>query len=291
MSAELETYLSRLEHELGRRGLDDSRILEEARGHLADATEAGIRRGLAPDAAAREAIARFGSPEAVARNFAAERHRLRDRLLLWAAVAIGVAIAYVDSRPHWDDAGIVACAMLIAAAVLGLIGPQRPWRWALAVGIWIPLYALARTGSPGALAMFIVLAFPAVGAYSGMALRRVLTPAGPSRVHFVLRQHDRARRFALHSLVKARKHSVPPSVSEPEARAQVVPFLERAVLDSAAPAAWAAVQSLTLLEEAISAGKHVRRYRVLFETGATATVVHASDDRSVSIDASPESET
>jgi hypothetical protein len=46
--------------------------------------------------------------------------------------------------------------------------------WALAIGIWIPLFALLRTHAAGSLAMFVVLAFPLAGAYAGMAVRRIL---------------------------------------------------------------------------------------------------------------------
>jgi len=289
MSAELETYLAQLERELRKRGLVDARVLEEARGHLTDAADEGVRRGLTPDEAVHVAVARFGTPQGVARKFAAERYRLRDRLLLAAAVAMGIAIAYVDSRPGWDDAGITAGSLLIAAGVVALIGPQRPWLWALAVGIWIPLHALTRTGSPAAMAMFVLLAFPAVGAYSGMALRRALLAAsGPQEHTFkLIRQRDRRSRFALHTLVKAKGHRALPLASEPEIRSQIVPFLERVTRDSNPLGVSGAIQSLTLLDDAVCAGRHVRTYRALFDNGAAVTVVHTSDERSVSIDASP----
>ena len=103
---------------------------------------------------------------------------MRDKLLLVAAVLVGLAIAYIDSRPTWDDAGVTAFALVVSAGVCGLIDsqrPQRPWRWALATGIWIPLHAIAKTAAPGSLVMLVVLAFPLAGAYAGMAARRMLT--------------------------------------------------------------------------------------------------------------------
>ena len=93
------------------------------------------------------------------------------------AIAFGIAIAWVDSRPNWNDDGITAGAMMLAAGVLGLIGPRRPWLWALLIGIWIPAHAIARAPSTGALAMLLVLIFPLVGAYIGMAVRRGFSPA------------------------------------------------------------------------------------------------------------------
>jgi hypothetical protein len=58
--------------------------------------------------------------------------------------------------------------------VCGLIAPMRPWRWALLVGIWIPLHTLVQTGSPRSLIMLVVLAFPFAGAYAGTAIRRAI---------------------------------------------------------------------------------------------------------------------
>ena len=92
MKSELDTYLARLRFELRKLGLLDDRIIEEARGHLTDATERGKQRGLTLDAAEREAIAQFGSPELVAWNFAVEKCRVPNRLLQAAAVIIGTVI-------------------------------------------------------------------------------------------------------------------------------------------------------------------------------------------------------
>jgi len=50
-SAALEAYLSRLERELRKRGLQDRRIVDEAREHLFDAVDDGLQRGLSVDAA------------------------------------------------------------------------------------------------------------------------------------------------------------------------------------------------------------------------------------------------
>jgi uncharacterized protein involved in exopolysaccharide biosynthesis len=62
----VDAYLSRLERELRRRGIEDARVVEEAREHLLDAVEDGRQRGLSMEDAAREAFERFGAPEAVA---------------------------------------------------------------------------------------------------------------------------------------------------------------------------------------------------------------------------------
>ena len=127
---------------------------------------AKLQSGLSPEGAEREATVRFGSPETVANTFAAERFAVLNRVLFLAAVLIGIGIAYVDSRPPWDDTGVTAFALLTSAAVFGLARPRRPWLWALAIGLWIPLFALLRTHAAGSLAMFVVMAFPLAGAYA-----------------------------------------------------------------------------------------------------------------------------
>ena len=80
-SGPLEAYVSRLRHELAKRGLGDTRIIEEVREHLVDAMDEGLQRGWSHEAAAREAFDRFGTPETVAEQFAAERGGMRKHLL------------------------------------------------------------------------------------------------------------------------------------------------------------------------------------------------------------------
>ena len=106
-----------------------------------------------------------------------ERMTYRDLGLFLAALVLGLAIAWVDSRPHWDDAGITAGSLLLSAAVLGMMGPRRPWLWALAIGIWVPLcmiadHLAAHTVTLRTAGSLVILAFPLAGAYAGMGLRR-----------------------------------------------------------------------------------------------------------------------
>ncbi|HEX4348484.1 MAG TPA: hypothetical protein VHZ73_12990 [Vicinamibacterales bacterium] len=94
------------------------------------------------------------------------------------AVLAGLCIAYVDSRPHWDDTGVTVFSMVGVAFLLGCALPRRPWLWALGVGVWIPVHTMVRTGDPQAAVMLVVLLFPLAGSYSGAFLRRTLWPAG-----------------------------------------------------------------------------------------------------------------
>ena len=91
------------------------------------------------------------------------------KLLLPLAICFGLLIAYVDSRPTWDDTGITVGALIGSCCVLGALSPERPWLWALAVGLWLPAYEIATSRSFGSL---VALAFAFAGAYAGMGLRR-----------------------------------------------------------------------------------------------------------------------
>jgi TolB protein len=79
MPGPVDAYVSRLKNELRQRGIEDTRIAEEAREHLIDAVEDGRQRGLSVDDAEREAFERFGTPESVAAHIARERDRTMNR--------------------------------------------------------------------------------------------------------------------------------------------------------------------------------------------------------------------
>jgi len=95
-------------------------------------------------------------------------------VLLAVAVVLGILIAFVDSRPTWDDTGVTAAAIVASCGVLGLLGPDRPWLWALAVGMWVPALGIAKAGNYGSL---LALPFAFAGAYAGAATRRALRAA------------------------------------------------------------------------------------------------------------------
>ena len=171
----LDSYLQDLDRELRRRGHADPEIIEETREHLVDSIAAAQLRGTAPEQATLSAIARFGSPNQIAAQFMADRYRSLHYLLFVIAALVGILITSVDSRPTWDDTGITVFCLVLSGAVLGAIGPQRPWLWALAIGIWIPVHQITRTPT---LAVFagglVIAAFPMVGAYCGMFCRRAV---------------------------------------------------------------------------------------------------------------------
>lgn len=96
-----------------------------------------------------------------------------NKFLFAASLLLGLFFAYVDSRPTWDDAGVLAGAILLSCGILGALGPQRPWLWALLVGLPMPIHSFLETHQPPASAVAIVFAF--VGAYAGFGLRRMMT--------------------------------------------------------------------------------------------------------------------
>ena len=96
------------------------------------------------------------------------------RLILALAILDGLFIAWMDSRPHWDDTGITVGALVLSSGLLALLAPRRVWLIAMAVGIWIPLHAMVTNGDPR---MLLVLLFPLAGAYGGLGIRKLAAKA------------------------------------------------------------------------------------------------------------------
>ena len=164
----IQSYLRSLEWELWLRGLSDPEILAEIESHLLESVEQGLRRGLNREQAEQEALTRFGSAKFVSSTFEKERINLMQKILLAVAVLSGLFIAYVDSRPTWDDTGITVGTILLVCGLIALLGYQRPWLLALAVGGWLPLYERITTHNFGTI-LALIIAF--IGAYAGWAFR------------------------------------------------------------------------------------------------------------------------
>jgi hypothetical protein len=93
---------------------------------------------------------------------------MMQSILFAVAVLAGLLSAYVDSRPNWDDTGILVAGLLLVSGLLTLLGHRRPWLVALAVGLWIPLHDIYLSHD---LRMLVVLLIPFMGAYLGWAVR------------------------------------------------------------------------------------------------------------------------
>ncbi len=90
-----------------------------------------------------------------------------QKILFAVALTAGLSIAFVDSRPTWDDTAITVAALLVCGVIIGLLIKRRPWLYALALGLWLPLWEGIASRN---FTILIVLIFPFIGVYAGWAL-------------------------------------------------------------------------------------------------------------------------
>ena len=98
------------------------------------------------------------------------KSKIKFWMLLIIAIALGMLIGFIDSRPHWDDTGITVGMILIASAFLGFVRPRRVSIWALSVGIWIPVWDMVQNNNYSS---FIALPIAFVGAYIGVLVYKL----------------------------------------------------------------------------------------------------------------------
>jgi hypothetical protein len=105
--------------------------------------------------------------------------RLHRQQLLAAvfALAAGCGIAWMDSRLSWDDAGITAAAVVLAAGIAAL-GRLSPWIAALLVPAPLLAVQLSRE-----VAVLLAIPFALAGAALGAGALRLgsAPPAGLPR--------------------------------------------------------------------------------------------------------------
>jgi hypothetical protein len=105
---------------------------------------------------------------------------LTSILAVVVAIVAGLGLAFIDSRPGFDDTGVTAVGLAIAGGIAVLIdGSGRLFRAALLaglVGIWIPLLEIAPPGNTGPL---LALVFSGAGAAVGaLIVRAIARPSG-----------------------------------------------------------------------------------------------------------------
>jgi hypothetical protein len=83
-----------------------------------------------------------------------------------AALCAGLGIAWVDSRPGWDDAGLTAAALVITAALASL---ARVPPWLAAVLVAGPMLVAELSSGTGVL---LAIPFAIAGACAGVFVRR-----------------------------------------------------------------------------------------------------------------------
>ena len=97
--------------------------------------------------------------------------KLKFWILLVSAIIFGLLIAWVDTRPTWDDTGITAATIIIVTAILGAVMTKRVWIWALAVGIWIPVFNIVLNNNYGSI-LALIVAF--IGSHAGVFIRKII---------------------------------------------------------------------------------------------------------------------
>ena len=102
-SVRLEAFLAQLASEFRKRGVNDTRLVEEAREHLVDIIEEGIRRGLSAEDAEHHAFTRFGPPEMVAAGFTERRYRMLNWLPPMLSKVAGVLRHQAPRAGHYHD--------------------------------------------------------------------------------------------------------------------------------------------------------------------------------------------
>ena len=94
----------------------------------------------------------------------------RTALIAAAALALGIAIALIDSSPGWDSDGITAGLLFLGAGGAAVMARGRqPWLRAALVGLPTPILEILRTGNSGSVLAFV---FAAAGAMAGWAISR-----------------------------------------------------------------------------------------------------------------------
>lgn len=91
-------------------------------------------------------------------------------ILLIIAIALGVLICWIDTRPNWDDTGITAAMVFAVTTCLGFMMPDRAWIWVFAVWVWIPLWGIVLSNNYAAV---LALAVAFIGAYVGAFIRKL----------------------------------------------------------------------------------------------------------------------
>lgn len=257
-SPRLDTYLHRLEQDLTRHGLIDPRalrrIVQETRDHLVDAFERARERGLSAEDAEEDAFVRFGPPEAVAAQFAAERAPTASRRLLRFVGQI-VWFFATGWSPQCADPRRYAKA-------------ARPGPLALASVHDVPSFRSRWRGTPRRVHHMVMARDTA----------SLFTPAATDGVNPGIADNQPQATDTLKQLMRgAATGSLDPTLISADSRDQLAPALTHL-----GPSLGRAgtLDALTLVDE-----KRIRRYRATFTDGTHGlwTVVHAADGTVVSL--------
>lgn len=111
------------------------------------------------------------------------RYRWQFDLLCIAIAVLGGFIAgAVDFRNDEPQAAVLV--IVVFAGLLGLVQPKKAWRWAIIVGLGVPIVYLIATAlgyqpksvpEPGWYASLIALIPAFISTYSGVLLRKAIS--------------------------------------------------------------------------------------------------------------------
>ena len=91
-------------------------------------------------------------------------------LFLILAVASGVIIGWIDTRPNWDDTAITVFLIFFSSAIIGGGFPKRAWLWAIIIGGSVISFNFFIQNNFQAMAALII---SFLGSYIGVSIRNI----------------------------------------------------------------------------------------------------------------------
>jgi hypothetical protein len=107
-----------------------------------------------------------------AENATSRTAPLRGLIVSVVALALAVGIAWVDTRPNWDDTGVTAGALLLTAGFAAAAG--LPW-WGAALLVAMPVLLAELPNGAG---VTLALAVTTIGSLLGAGIRRTVRAMG-----------------------------------------------------------------------------------------------------------------
>lgn len=108
-----------------------------------------------------------------------DRRPASDALYYILAIAFGIFAGWVDVKV--GDLLFTALLVLAPCILLGALRPQRPWRWTVVVGVFVPIADLLayivmtqRPSRAQVYESFLAFLPGLVGAYGGSMMRGVI---------------------------------------------------------------------------------------------------------------------
>ena len=106
---------------------------------------------------------------AIAQESGTGTNTLASVLTAALALVVGCCIAWMDTRPGWDDTGVTAGALLLGGILAAALGLR--W-WVAALLVAAPI--VVAEGRGAGWAVLLMLGFAAGGSALGAALRAVI---------------------------------------------------------------------------------------------------------------------